>query len=235
MSRTLCNPYIWEDIRSVTSAFVEIIPPKEPCVSDLVNTIVCWYSLAILISGMLFVQGSSYAMYVFAFITILLLPSFIAYGRIVRPSVPSTSEGFRAEGFRAEGFKGYSLPPTAQVETPAKITYPTDRNPFMNVLLDEIKYNPTRPAAANVENKDVKLTLDDFFRVEFTSDPTDVFGRSQSQRQFITMPSTTVPNDQESYQNWLYKIPGKTCKEGGRDACLPGTDGGALPWLSVER
>ena len=61
---------------------------------------------------------------------------------------------------------------------------------------------------------------------------TDVFGKTQGQRQFVSMPSTTIPNDVDSYQKWLYKIPGKTCKEGGREACLPGTDGGALPWMN---
>jgi hypothetical protein len=113
-------------------------------------------------------------------------------------------------------------------------TYPTPRNPFMNVLIDEIKYNPGRPSAASVSDPNVKTSLDDFFRTEFARDPTDVFGRSQSQREFITMPSTSIPNDVDSYQNWLYRIPGKTCKEGGREACLPGTDGGALPWLNVD-
>lgn len=115
------------------------------------------------------------------------------------------------------------------------LTLPTVRNPFMNVLLDEIKYHPTRPMAASIYDPSVKVSLDDFFRAGFYNDPTDVFGRSQSQRQFITMPSTSIPNDQKSYQEWLYKIPGKTCKEGGREACLPGTDGGALPWLNVNK
>lgn len=228
MSKTLCNPYIWEDVRSVVSGFIDVLPPTHPCVSDLVNTILCWYTFAILLSGVLYTSCGTflYSAYVLALITVLLMPSFVAYGRITRSygspvHVPNGTEGFQP------------LLPIAQEETPAKITYPTDRNPFMNVLLDEIKYNPTRAAAANIENRDVKLTLDDFFRVDFTSDPTDVFGRSQSQRQFITMPSTTIPNDQDSYQNWLYKIPGKTCKEGGGTACLPGTDGGALPWLNA--
>ena len=58
---------------------------------------------------------------------------------------------------------------------------------------------------------------------------------TQSQRQFVTMPSTSIPNDQGSYMNWLYKIPGKTCKEGGKDACFPGTDGAVVPWLSNNR
>lgn len=111
-------------------------------------------------------------------------------------------------------------------------TPPTSRNPFMNVLIDEYKYNPQRPEAASVEHPDVKQTMDDYFRIQWFSDPTDVFGKNQGQRQFITQPSTTVPNDQGAFANWLYKIPGKTCKEGGREACLAGTDGGALPWLN---
>jgi hypothetical protein len=111
-------------------------------------------------------------------------------------------------------------------------TPPTAKNLFMNVLLDEYKYNPDRPEAAPVGNSTVKQTLDDFFRVHWYSDPTDVFGKNQNQRQFVTQPSTTVPNDQGSFADWLYKIPGKTCKEGGRAACLAGTDGGLMPWLS---
>ena len=78
----------------------------------------------------------------------------------------------------------------------------------------------------------VKQTIDDYFRVQWFSDPTDVFGKNQNQRQFITQPSTTVPNDQGAFANWLYRIPGKTCKEGGREACLAGTDGGQVPWLN---
>lgn len=113
-------------------------------------------------------------------------------------------------------------------------TPPSARNPFMNVLLDEYKYNPLRPSAAPVSDATVKQTFDDFFRVQWFSDPTDVFGKSQSQRQFVTQPSTSIPNDRESYQNWLYKIPGKTCKEGGRDACLAGTDGSPITWLNMD-
>ena len=113
------------------------------------------------------------------------------------------------------------------------MTLPSPRNPFMNVLIDEIKYNPNRAEAKSVEDPVVKSTMDDFFRVNWFSDPTDVFGKSQGQRQFITMPSTTIPNDRKSFQEWLYKIPGKTCKEGGREACIGGTDGSQVPWLNI--
>jgi len=111
-------------------------------------------------------------------------------------------------------------------------TQPTSRNPFMNILINEMKYNPSRPEAESISDPVVKQTVDDYFRVQWFSDPTDVFGKNQNQRQFVTQPSTTVPNDQGSFANWLYRIPGKTCKEGGREACLSGTDGGPVPWLN---
>ena len=123
----------------------------------------------------------------------------------------------------AHPYSGPSLP---------EYTPPTSRNLFMNVLLDEMKYNPTRPEAAPVDHPAVKQALDDYFRVQWFSDPTDVFGKNQGQRQFITQPSTTVPNGQGEFADWLYRIPGKTCKEGGREACLSGSDGGAIPWLN---
>jgi len=111
-------------------------------------------------------------------------------------------------------------------------TEPTASNPFMNLLVTDYKNNPNKPAALSNSNPMIKQGLDDYFRTQWYSDPTDVFGKTQSQRQFITMPSTSIPNDRESYQNWLYKIPGKTCKEGSRTACLAGTDGGSVTWLN---
>ena len=119
-------------------------------------------------------------------------------------------------------------------ECNSKATQPTSANPFMNVLIDELKYNPNRPAAKSVLDPLVQTSLADYFKTEFYADPTDVFGRSQGQRQWMTMPSTSIPNDVDSYQNWLYKIPFKTCKEGNSAACLPGTDGAALPWLNYD-
>jgi hypothetical protein len=219
MTGTLCDPYIWEDIQVIPNAFSPFLNHRKegPCASEIFNCVLATLTLATLSSIIFYQVMDSLYPAAFFFITaaFLLAPLFL---RSYNVPTAKKEEGFQPQ--RSE---------------PEAITYPTARNPFMNVLIDEIKYNPMRGPAANIGEKSTKVTLDDFFRIEFNSDPTDVFGRTQSQRQFITMPSTTVPNDQASFQNWLYKIPGKTCKEGGREACLPGTDGGKLPWLSVER
>ena len=125
-----------------------------------------------------------------------------------------------------------SFPVEDDIGTTFRPTFPTLKNPFMNVLNDEITYNPGRAAAAPADAPMVKQSLDDFFRTNFYNDPTDVFGKQQDQRQFYTMPSTSIPNDRESLQNWLYNIYPKPCKAGGREACYAGTDGGPITSLN---
>jgi len=158
-------------------------------------------------------------------IVIIILFIFFSYKETF---VQTNSNGKANEGFSDKE----SVPDGALAEVIGeKITYPTARNPFMNVLIDEIKYNPTRPEAMSVIDPSIAVSLDQFFKTQFTNDPTDVFGKTQSQRQFYVTPSTTVPNDVDSYQNWLYRIPGKTCKEGG-PCMVSGTEGAAIPWLN---
>jgi len=111
-------------------------------------------------------------------------------------------------------------------------TNPTAANPYMNVLITEILDNPTRPVAASVDTPQMIRKLSDEFQTRMYGDPDDVFQHNQNQRTWITQPSTSIPNDQESFQNWLFRVPGRTCKEGNNAACRTGTEGGAVTWLS---
>jgi hypothetical protein len=154
---------------------------------------------------------------------------FVTYSTLsgdefMQMSEPSSVFGIEAKLPYGDGapYSGPALP---------EYTPPVARNLFMNVLIDEYKYNPDRPPASPVTNPIVKQTFDDYFRVQWFSDPTDVFGKNQSQRQFVTQPSTSIPNDRESYQNWLYRIPGKTCKEGGQYCTTRGSAGSPVVWL----
>lgn len=103
-------------------------------------------------------------------------------------------------------------------------TKPTIDNPFMNATMKDymtFDKNGTivdRPVACNPNTPDVKKTMDTHFNNNLYKDVSDVFGKSNSQRQFFTMPYTTIPNDQESFARWLYLNP-KTCKE-DQDYCL---------------
>ena len=110
-------------------------------------------------------------------------------------------------------------------------TFPTGTNPFMNILINEIADYPKKPPAKYTADSQVKKTIDESFEVAVYGDPGDVWNRNQGQREFYTMPSTSIPNDRDSFQNWLYRIPGKTCKEGNNAVCKTGTDGSPRIYL----
>jgi len=114
-------------------------------------------------------------------------------------------------------------------------TNPTASNPFMNVLISEISSDPKRAPAAYTQRPKVQSELDTYFDTMFYADPGDAFGHTQSQRQFVAMPSTTIPNDQKSFQDWLYRTPGQSCKEGNLAACNFDTGDAAIPWREMRR
>ena len=100
---------------------------------------------------------------------------------------------------------------------------PTPDNPFMNATMGDymnIKDNRIvdRPPACDPNDPTIKKKMDDLFNESLYKDTTDLFGKMNSQRQFFTMPYTTIPNRQDDFAKWLYASP-PTCKE-DQDYCL---------------
>jgi hypothetical protein len=220
MSLHLCHPYVWEDPRFIFKSFNY----DGTCMSEMVNRVVLVYLLAI-VSGLLlgsFLNKSWMALLFGLLATIGLIPTFLT----MRSYQKKGEEGFVGEDSDEE------LPLLKTKEIEPLATKTTAANPFQNVTIDDYKYAPTREAAPNISSPESKVALDAMFRTQWYSDPTDVFGKTQSQRMFITQPNTTIPNDQSSFRDWLYKIPGKTCKEGNYEACYGGTNGAVIPWLN---
>jgi hypothetical protein len=135
---------------------------------------------------------------------------------------PTFKEGFaNIEGTAASGKVLEDIIGTSQR------TEPNAPNPFMNVLINEVADYPTKPPAKFAASAPVKEILEKQFQTKVYGDPGDVWNKNQGQREFYTMPSTSIPNDRESYQNWLYRVPGKTCKEGNMEACTTDGSGGS--------
>jgi len=212
------------------------------CMSELVNRIVLVYAVA-LVAGFAVAAATnkSWIPLLFGMIaSLFLIPTFMKMQTFERFKDASGSEAFAdASGSEAfadvsgsEGFDDMNAVEGSQLDKLTKTTS-SARNPFQNVMVDDYKYAPTRAAAPDMTTPEAKIELDAMFRTQWYSDPTDVFGKSQSQRMFVTQPNTTVPNDQDSYQKWLYKVPGKTCKEGNYDACYGGSGGAVIPWLDA--
>lgn len=227
----LCDPYFWENPKYIVHS---LYPTKRPCASHMVNRVTTVYILAFLLGFIVTTITRSQFAYLIVGVlaTIALLPTFLSLKEL--------------QG-RKEGFQGSELEDQfvlASVKETQAVTLEdsedtlvkdkeTIRNPFHNITIDQYSYAPTREPAPSVQTQEAKEEMDALFRVQWTSDPTDVFGKTQSQRMFVTQPITSIPNDQKSYQDWLYKIPGKTCKEGNGDACYGGTNGGVMPWLNL--
>jgi hypothetical protein len=94
---------------------------------------------------------------------------------------------------------------------------PTRNNPFMNVLQNEYIDNPTRPPACDYE--EVKDDVERNWNYNLYRDVGEaLWDRNNSQRQWFTMPWTTIPNDQGAFANWLYRT-GPVCKT-DQTACL---------------
>jgi len=99
-------------------------------------------------------------------------------------------------------------------------TTTTIDNPFMNPSIADIKYNPQRPEACNIDK--VKDRVEANFKKRVFKDVNDIWGREYSSREFYTVPSTTIPNNQGGYAKWLYGTP-PTCKEGNGLECKRNT------------
>ena len=97
-------------------------------------------------------------------------------------------------------------------------TVPTKENPFMNVLINEYEENPKRKKACFI-NKQVGEYVDKYFNEDLYRSVDDIYQKNASERQYYTMPSTEIPNEQDKFAKWLYGIEGKTCKEGNAFKC----------------
>jgi hypothetical protein len=100
-----------------------------------------------------------------------------------------------------------------------QVQMPSANNPFMNVLISDYTENPDRKPAGNIEDPEVKALIDKHFNTGLYKDIDDVWDRGNSQRQFYTNPSTTIPNDRDSFAKWCWNTP-MTCKEGNLQRCL---------------
>lgn len=86
---------------------------------------------------------------------------------------------------------------------------PTLNNPFMNTSIVDISDNPKKEkspiyADNSAESQQIRKDIDDKFGYNLYKDVSELFGVTNSQRQFYTTPSTTIPNDRDSFAKWLY-------------------------------
>ena len=96
-----------------------------------------------------------------------------------------------------------------------KCVKPTEENPFMNPSLigNNNKYD-----SCSIENEHIKDNIDYFFNKNVFRETDDIYDKSLLDRQFYTVPSTSIPNNREKLASWLYER-GPTCKENNGEQC----------------
>ena len=117
------------------------------------------------------------------------------------------------------------------VKSKKKCVDPTLNNPFMNANL--ITDRRDRSAACPYyDNEKVAAKVEADFDFNLYRDVSDLYNKRNSQRQYYTMPATTIPNEQTSFAKWLYQSP-PTCKEDSI-RCVPETTQPPLPGNGLE-
>ena len=103
-----------------------------------------------------------------------------------------------------------------------EFTMPTQKNPVMNVLINEYTDNPTRKPAAPVYNEDVHQQMNQ--KAKSKTDKRlfknlgDNISFENSMRNFYAMPNTEIPNNQKDFALFCYgNMP--SCKDGDDLQC----------------
>jgi hypothetical protein len=101
-----------------------------------------------------------------------------------------------------------------------KCTRPTKENPFMNFTVGDQIANPNRPKACPLDQ--IRKEEIQKYRFNIFPDSADLYGKTLTDRNFYTMPSTTIVNDQSGFAAFVFGDFGK-CKSEGKD-CLKHRD-----------
>jgi len=97
---------------------------------------------------------------------------------------------------------------------------PTKKNPMMNVLMSDYKYDPNKKRAAPSYNDNVRKEINKAAKPDgrLFKDLGDSLAFENTMRNFYSMPNTTIPNDQKAFAEFCFgDMP--SCKEGNTDAC----------------
>tara|TARA_B100001093_G_scaffold519177_1_gene606992 strand:- start:121 stop:891 length:771 start_codon:yes stop_codon:yes gene_type:complete len=110
-----------------------------------------------------------------------------------------------------------------------KYTLPNRKNPMMNVMMNDYKYNNKRKTAAPSFNKSVEKNINSVAKNPSLSQPLtdsrklfrdlgDNLNFEHTMRNFHTMPNTKIPNDQRRFAEFCYGNMA-SCKDGDDISC----------------
>jgi hypothetical protein len=114
-------------------------------------------------------------------------------------------------GFKDEEINDENSKKDKQYDIKKRCRLPTNNNPYMNLLVNDS--NVDLPAC----EYDKKL-VDSKYKFNLYQNSNDLFDKKNLERQFYTMPITTIPNNTIEFGKWLYNTSGNCKYDGTR--CL---------------
>ena len=201
---------------------VKIFPTGDMTYAEKINALV---RLSIYIGIIL---ALFYANYLFIYIPIItMLATYILYlFRIEQLENSRATQGANA--------KLYAVPPSTMISLTKKnmigqddksfesilniqhCSKPSNNNPFMNPLIFDSRLRDSACDSIKPENQ---LQIEKEYNKYCIKDVSDIWNHNSGRRQFYTVASTTYPNDQGAFANWLYRRP-PSCKEGNGAQCI---------------
>lgn len=95
---------------------------------------------------------------------------------------------------------------------------PTLNNPFMNPNLMDFNTDKNVDGSCPIFDEKIGKKVDELFASNVFRNADDIYDRESSKRQFYTVPTNKIPNNQGQFAEWLYKRPA-TCKENNGEQC----------------
>lgn len=103
----------------------------------------------------------------------------------------------------------------------SNFTVPTKKNPLMNIMMDDYKYNTNKKPAAPSYNEKVKKEINESGKnpnAKLYKNLGDNLQYEHSMRNFHTMPNSQIPNNQNAFAKFCYGDM-KSCKDGDEFQC----------------
>lgn len=209
------NDIFWLSKPSILlDTYLQFIPTRSMTTIQRYNaiTLFCIYSIILII-----VFGKSLQ---FIFIPIVLISMIIVLNSLNNTNKHEKFNNIIETGYIDSNndvrFNRVTGVPTIGSDVTYSCRPPTVDNPFMNPPVSD--FNTVVPVACNSDDENINNDITKAFTSDLYMDVDDVFEKMNSQRQFYTVPNTSIPSNQEDFANWLYKTP-VTCKE-DQEQCL---------------
>ena len=216
-NRTVSDPLWMNDLTILLNKdrFTHLLPNMKMTYTEKTNAVV---RLGIVVGLLLWLYNDNY-LYLYVPIIIMALSAILYMFRRATPELVGMNNNLNGEFEDEEVDFDQIVDDFEDINNNKRCVKPSPENPFMNVMPGDNRRRRLTNACNSYDNSEIQEEINTHFDSRLYKDVSDIFNNRNSQREFYTMPSTTIPNDQETFSKWLYLTP-PSCKDGNGNQCV---------------